>query len=94
MELVAKSSFAPMAAVGIVSLMKGASTTRRQVEEMIVKRDADKHELEYVASAICDKYCKYPYIWDEDAMGSELGASHICRNCELARLMEGVIVDD
>ena len=61
---------------------------------MIVKRAADKHELEYVASAICDKYCKYPYIWDEDAMGSELGASHICRNCELARLMEGVIVDE
>ena len=51
---------------------------------MIVKREADKHELEYVASAICDKYCKYPYIWDED--DGELADSEICANCPLGRL--------
>lgn len=61
---------------------------------MIVKREADKHELEYAASCICDAKCIYPHIWDEERMGCELSESEVCRNCELNQLVEGVIVDE
>lgn len=61
---------------------------------MIVKRAADKHELEYVASAICDSKCIYPHIWDEERMGCELSESEVCKCCELNRLVEGVIVQE
>ena len=61
---------------------------------MIVKRAADKHELEYTASCICDSKCIYPHIWDEERMGCELSESEVCRNCELNLLVEGVLVAD
>ena len=32
---------------------------------MIVKRKADKEELEQVAADMCKWYCRYPLIWDE-----------------------------
>ena len=61
---------------------------------MIVKREADKHELEYTASCICDAKCIYPRIWDEERMGCELSESEVCRNCELNQLVEGVLVQE
>ena len=39
-------------------------------------------QLEQIASEICDKYCRYPEIWDEEADG-ELCDSEICKNCPL-----------
>lgn len=52
-----------------------------------------KHELEYTASAICDNYCKFPLIWDEDRFG-ELSESDVCKNCPLNQLVEGLALDD
>lgn len=37
--------------------------------------------LQEIADEMCDKYCKYPDIWDEEAEGKELSESEICRNC-------------
>lgn len=28
--------------------------------------------IDEVVTEICDKYCKYPYEWDDEAMGCEL----------------------
>lgn len=42
--------------------------------------------LEEVASEICDHYCKYPDIWDEEKEGVTLIDSGICENCPLNKL--------
>ena len=41
-----------------------------------------KHRFDYVASAICDKYCKYPLIWNERRFGP-LADSDVCEDCPL-----------
>lgn len=41
--------------------------------------------IETLAEEICDKYCKYPDQWDEEAEGIELCESSICRNCPLTK---------
>ena len=61
---------------------------------MIVKRRIDVDELEQALSSICDKYCKYPLIWDEDKMKSELAESEICRFCPVNEILSGVVVED
>lgn len=43
--------------------------------------------LEQVTEEMCDKYCKYPEQWDEEAEGVELSESDICKNCPLNRLV-------
>ena len=42
--------------------------------------------LEEVTEEMCNKYCKYPNEWDEEAEGCELAESEICENCPLNRL--------
>jgi len=42
--------------------------------------------IEEVKTDICNKYCKYPETWDEEAEGMELSESDICKNCPLNRL--------
>lgn len=42
--------------------------------------------IEDVKADICNNYCKYPLIWDEDKEGCELSESDHCRNCPLDRL--------
>ena len=59
---------------------------------MIVQREIDKIELQRAAEGICRNYCKYPEIWDETAMECELRDSHICENCPMSQLVEGVII--
>lgn len=59
---------------------------------MIVKRMADLHEVEQTASDMCKGYCRYPLIWDEDAMQSELSESDICASCPLTELIKGTVV--
>ena len=61
---------------------------------MIVKRRIDVDELEQALSSICDKYCKYPLIWDEDRMKNELSESEICRFCPMNELLKGVVVEE
>lgn len=39
-------------------------------------------QLNEIAEEFCDKYCKYPTIWDEEKDG-ELSESEICKNCPL-----------
>lgn len=59
---------------------------------MIVKRMVDLDELEQAASDMCKGYCRYPLIWDEDAMEMELSESDICASCPLAELIKGTVV--
>ena len=42
--------------------------------------------IEEVKDDICNNYCKWPDIWDEEAEGCELEESDHCRNCPLNRL--------
>ena len=57
-----------------------------------LKMNADLKELkimdklEIVINNMCDNYCKYPYIWDEEAEGVSLAESGICDRCPLNEL--------
>ena len=42
--------------------------------------------IEDVKADVCNNYCKYPHIFDEESEGCELCESDICRNCPLGRL--------
>lgn len=42
-----------------------------------------REQFEEIAEKICDKYCRYPEIWDEESDG-ELSESEVCRNCPLS----------
>ena len=61
---------------------------------MIVKRMVDVDELEQAAAKMCARYCKYPLIWDEDAMNHELSDSEICRFCPMSELLKGVVIEN
>ena len=39
-----------------------------------------------IANDICNNYCKFPDIYDEQKEGVELCESEICANCPLNRL--------
>ena len=41
--------------------------------------------LEQIAIEICERRCKYPDKWDEEAMGKELSESEVCQHCPLNR---------
>ena len=60
---------------------------------MIVKRMVDLDELEQAAGDICRGYCRYPLIWDEDAMQMELSESDICASCPLTELLKGTVIE-
>ena len=44
-------------------------------------------QMQDIVDEMCDKYCKYPKEWDEEAEGIELSESDICLNCPLNRLV-------
>lgn len=60
---------------------------------MIVKRTIDIEELEQAAGDMCRGYCRYPMIWDEDAMQMELCESDICASCPMTELIRNVVVN-
>ena len=43
-------------------------------------------QMEEIKQIMCDKYCKFPYLWDEEKEGQELCESELCENCPLNRL--------
>lgn len=43
--------------------------------------------MEQIAEAMCNNYCKFPSIWNEEEEGMELCESDICKNCPLNRLV-------
>lgn len=43
-------------------------------------------QIQEIVEDICQHYCKYPDIWDEEAEGIELAESDHCMNCPLNRL--------
>ena len=45
-----------------------------------------KEQLEQIAEDVCNNYCKYPDIWDEEKEGYELSESDICANCPISKL--------
>ena len=44
-------------------------------------------QMQDIVDEMCDKYCRYPKEWDEEAEGIELSESDICLNCPLNRLV-------
>lgn len=43
-------------------------------------------QIEEIKNDICQHYCKYPDIWDEETEEMELIDSDTCQNCPLNRL--------
>lgn len=43
--------------------------------------------LEGIAEEICQNYCKYPDLWDENVEGIELCESDFCKNCPLNKVV-------
>lgn len=42
--------------------------------------------IEQVCADICDHYCKWPDLWDEEKEGMCLEDSEHCQNCPTQRL--------
>ena len=60
--------------------------------KMKIDKEA-KHRFEYMAATICDKYCRYPLIWNEEAFGP-LAESKKCAECPLTMFEQYVEVDN
>ena len=43
-------------------------------------------QIEEIKDDICNNYCKWPDVWDEEAEGCDLTESDYCRDCPLNRL--------
>ncbi len=61
---------------------------------MIIKRIADLDEIERAASDMCQHYCRYPLIWDEQLMNQELSESELCKNCPMSVLYKNAVVEE
>lgn len=57
------------------------------LEDLEYQPQTIPQSLEEVVSEMCDKYCKWPLQWDEEAQGCELSESDVCANCPLNRLV-------
>ena len=73
--------------------IKALTIAINDMKEMTrIKIDGDLKELktmdklEIVINNMCDNYCKYPYIWDEETEGASLADSGICDRCPLNEL--------
>ena len=51
-----------------------------------------KHKFDYLAATICDKYCRFPLIWNEEAFGP-LAESKTCAECPLTLFEQYVEVE-
>ena len=45
-------------------------------------------QIERCLKDMCEHYCKYPDIWDEEKQGTPLSDSEHCKNCPLDRIEE------
>ena len=43
--------------------------------------------IEKVMEEMCNDYCKWPDLYEEEMEGCELSESSICRDCPLNRLV-------
>lgn len=43
-------------------------------------------QMEEIVEEMCQNYCKWPTLWDEEAEGHELSESDICSGCPLSKL--------
>lgn len=50
------------------------------------KQKSISEQIEDIKVEICDKYCHWAYVWNEEKEGIELCDSEHCRNCPLNRL--------
>lgn len=68
-----------------------AWTDNRQMEAIDMAIDQKLKSisqiLEDIVNEMCNKYCKWPLQWDEEAQGCELSESDVCANCPLNRLV-------
>lgn len=51
------------------------------------------YELEALAEKMCNDYCKYPHLYDDDNEEQPLAESEICRNCPLTKALEVALRD-
>jgi len=64
-----------------------------EISNIQMQRECKEHGksivdiLNETTEDICNNYCKYPSIWDEEKEGVELCESKICLNCPLNRLV-------
>ena len=61
---------------------------------MIIKRRADLDELEQAAGDMCQFYCRYPLIRDEQVMNMELSETELCENCPMSMLIKNAVVEE
>lgn len=59
-----------------------------ELKRMKEKLHQTGKKLEEAAENMCEHYCKWPHIWDEDKQGKTLSDSDICKNCPLNVLAE------
>lgn len=43
-------------------------------------------QFDEIVKDMCEEYCKWPLLWDEEAEGMELCESDVCKNCPLNRI--------
>lgn len=63
---------------------------KKLAREKAAAQEALKNKAiaEEVTTDICNHYCKYPLIWDEDAEEVEVSESDICKNCPMTKITE------
>lgn len=50
------------------------------------KEKTISQQFEDITREMCEKYCKWPDLWDEEKEGVELCESEHCKNCPLNKL--------
>lgn len=50
------------------------------------KEKTISQQFEDITREMCEKYCKWPDLWDEEKEGVELCDSEHCKNCPLNKL--------
>ena len=48
--------------------------------------DLEEKRTEKIVERMCQHYCKWPVIWDEEKEGCELSESKVCANCPMNEL--------
>lgn len=61
--------------------------SRQEVEGVTMNERSITQQLQDIVDDVCQNYCKWPDIYDEEAEGVELCESSICQSCPLNRLV-------
>lgn len=56
-------------------------------------KEVYNRSIERLQETMCDEYCKWPLIWDEEKEGCPLSESEVCKNCP-SLILEVMARDD